>query len=125
MRATAAVQGVHEGQHYVRVDVGVCTVLPSLGRTRLFVYGRVQAQKRVSVAQDFLGLSRYDILQVSAPSFIRFQRSNSERVRRYTRFVLGKLIGFDSGEYDLPLTPSLQTEQLGLIGFRRRPSRCS
>ncbi|MEZ4698519.1 MAG: hypothetical protein R2832_19030 [Rhodothermales bacterium] len=117
VRATAAAQGVHEGQRYVRMDVGAYTVLPSLGRQRLFVYGRVQAQKGVSLAQDFLGLSRYDILQVSAPSFISFQSSNSERVRGYRSFVLGKLIGFGSVEYRVPLTPSLQTELLGLIGL--------
>ncbi|NNE36461.1 MAG: BamA/TamA family outer membrane protein [Rhodothermales bacterium] len=116
-RITAAAQGFNHDQKYLRLDVSSFRVFPSLWRQRLFVYGRAQAQFGESLAQDFLGLSRYDVFQVSAPTYISFQSSNSERVRGFRDFVLGKAILFGSIEYRIPLTRSLDTELLGLVGF--------
>lgn len=116
-RVTIAAQGFDRYENYIRFDVSSYRILPSWRLHRLFVYGRTIVQHGESLAQDFVGLSRFDGLQVAAPSFVNFQSTNAERVRGYRDFVLGKTILFGSVEYRVPLIPSLETELFGLVRF--------
>ncbi len=116
-RVTGAAQGFGNDQKYVRIDLSAYRVLPSIAMHRILLHGRVQLQRGESLAQDFIGLSRYDVFQISAPTVINFQSSNSERVRGFRDFVLGNAVFFGTIEYRIPLTRSLDTQLLGLIGF--------
>lgn len=101
---------------YATLDASAFKVLPSIGNQRVYIYGRFQAQFGNPVPQDFIGLSRFEKIEVDLPNEISFIQSNQlDRVRGYREFVAGDRVAFASVEYRMPFLPSLQTRILNSI----------
>jgi len=115
VRATGAASVLGGDSSFLRGDVAGYTLLPSVGKHRLYLYGRLQAQTGTPFPQDYVGLSRYDAIDLPLPGVVPIALGDAERVRGYRRYVLGDRVAFGSVEYRMPLAPSLQTEVLGLV----------
>jgi hypothetical protein len=116
LRTTAAAEVLGGDSSFLRGDVAGYRLLPGLGRHRLFLYGRLQAQAGSAFPQDYIGLSRYDALELPLPGDASvLTLGDAERVRGYRSYVLGTRVAFGRLEYRVPLAPSLQTEVLGLV----------
>lgn len=102
---------------YVEADLSAYTLLPSLGRHRLYVYGRFRAREGDARPQDIIGFSRFDDPQISATGVGALEFGTRERVRGHRQFAVGNRMAIASAEYRIPLTPSLNTRLLGLISF--------
>src|SRR5690606_22002100 len=63
VKAAAPILGADS--RFVRGDVAAYGILRSVGLHRLFAYGRMQAQTGPSFAQDFIGFTRHDHLQLA------------------------------------------------------------
>lgn len=109
--------GLDRRSSFVRSDAAAYAVLPSLGLHRLYVYGRATAQAGRPLAQDYVGLARYDGLRIALPAFIPLTLERNERVRGYRSPVVGNVVLFGSMEYRVPLVGDLQTSVLGLARF--------
>jgi hypothetical protein len=117
LRATAAARSVSERIGYVRLELGAYGIVRGFGMDRFFAYGRVQVQRGENLAQDYIGLSRYDEFQIAAPDIIEISFSDVERVRGYQEVVAGKSVWFGSVEHRIPIVGSLRTEFLGLVSL--------
>lgn len=115
LAATAAAPLLGADSRFLRADIAAYRVLPAPGLHRLFVYGRAQAQRGTAFAQDYLGFSRYDDVQLPLPGEVPFTLGDAERVRGYRRPALGNRVLFGSAEYRVPFLPDLQTRVLGLV----------
>ncbi len=103
---------------YIRSDLRAYTILPALGTSRFYVYGRAIAQWGDSFVQDFIGFSRFDDIQFGDPlPGLELLYSDSERVRGFSEYAFGNRMLFGSLEYRVPFLPSLNTSVLGLIRF--------
>lgn len=103
---------------FLTTDLSAYTVLPGVGKHRIYLYGRFQSQLGAPLPQDFIGFSRYDNIDLPLPhETIFFQAFEAERVRGYREFAAGKHIGFASAEYRIPFLPSLKTTLLGFLQF--------
>jgi len=101
---------------YTTLDASAFKILPSVGKQRFYLYGRFQAQFGDPVPQDFIGLSRFEKIEVNLPDEISFIQTNQlDRVRGYRDFVAGNRVAFASIEYRVPFLPSLQTRVLNSI----------
>ena len=114
LRATVAARDDKLTRGFVRGEVAAFGVIPSLGRQRIMLYGRAQAQQGESLAQDFIGLSRYDELKVATPDFVLISFREVERVRGFREFAVGNRVLFGTVEYRVPLS-SLRTTLLGSV----------
>lgn len=114
---TGAARMLGADREYLRGDLSAWAVLPGLGRQRFYVYGRVQAQTGRALAQDYLGFSRYDQVQLPLPGPLPLSFSDLERVRGYRPIVVGQQVLFGSLEYRIPLVPDLYTQVLGLVAL--------
>ncbi len=117
LRATGAAEVLGGDTSFLRGDVAGYSVLPSVGAHRLSLYGRLQAQTGASFPQDYVGLSRYDAVDLPLPGTVPFSLGNAERVRGYRRYVLGNRVAFGRAEYRMPLASSLRTDVLGLVAL--------
>jgi dipeptidyl aminopeptidase/acylaminoacyl peptidase len=117
VRATGAASILGGDSSFLRADVAGYRLVPGIGDHRLFLYGRLQAQTGSSLPQDYVGLSRYDAIDLPFPGAVPVTLGDAERVRGYRRYVLGNRVAFGSIEYRMPLAPSLQTQVLGLVGL--------
>lgn len=118
MRATGAANLLGTDTAFLRGDLAAYRILPGLmGRQRLYLYGRAQAQAGDLFAQNFLGFSRYDELQIGYPGILPIDLGDAERVRGHRAYALGNRVLFGSAEYRMPLVSSLQTEVLGIVSF--------
>jgi len=119
-RITIATKALGGRTEYIRPDVRAYTILPGLGNSRFYLYGRAIAQKGNSFNQDYIGFSRYDELQFGdlMPG-LDFIYSDTERVRGFSDYVVGDRMLFGTIEYRMPLLNSLQTQFLGLISLGR------
>jgi len=117
LRTTGAAEVLGGDSSFLRGDVAGYTLLPSVGQHRLFLYGRLQAQTGASFSQDYVGLSRYDAIDLPLPGAVPITLGDAERVRGHREYVLGNRVTFGSVEYRMPLLPSLRTEVLGLVGL--------
>ena len=117
LRATGTAEVLGGDTSFLRGDVAGYQILPGLGRHRIFLYGRLQAQTGSSFPQDYLGFSRYDAIELPLPGAVPISLGDAERVRGYRQYVLGDRVAFGSIEYRIPLAPSLRTEVLGLVGL--------
>lgn len=106
-----------ETRQFVRVDLSAYRIFPAIGMHRILLYARTQSQRGQTLAQNFLGLSRYDGLQINSPNFVQIEFSNTERVRGYRTFALGQTVVFGSFEYRIPLVQSLRTTLLGSVSL--------
>ncbi|ARA93583.1 hypothetical protein AWN76_010715 [Rhodothermaceae bacterium RA] len=117
LRATGAARVLGADRAYLRGDLAAYVVLPAVGRTRLFLYGRAQAQHGTSLPQDYLGLSRYDDVRIVLPGLPPVELGDAERVRGTRRYAVGDRVLFGSAEYRLPLLPDLRTRLLGVVSL--------
>lgn len=116
-QVTAATNVFGADTEYIRGDLSAYIILPGLGMHRLFLYGRAQAQAGTPLAQNILGFSRYDDIQLAIPGFLPVSLGDAERVRGYRSYALGNRVLFGSVEYRMPFIPSLQTHILGLVSL--------
>jgi hypothetical protein len=117
VRATGAAEVLGGDSSFLRGDVAGYGLLPSLGKHRLYLYGRLQAQTGSSFPQDYVGFSRYDEIELPFPGAVPVSLGDAERVRGYRSYVLGNRMAFGSLEYRMPFAPSLETEVLGLVAL--------
>lgn len=104
---------------FVRPDVQAYTVSRELGIGRFFLYGRAQAQFGRTLAQDVIGLSRYDDIDLQLPFLEPITLSDTERVRGYRTYAVGNRVLFGTVEYRLPPVFDLQTRLLGFLSLGR------
>ncbi len=83
--------------------------------TRVFVQGRATAVFGQQLAQDYVGLSRTDDVDVQLPFVGAVTLDDVERVRGYRRFAVGTRALFGSAELRAPVIGDLQTSILGLV----------
>lgn len=103
---------------FLTADLNAYTILPAIGLHRIYLHGRFQAQWGEPLAQDFIGFSRYDNINLNLPGEVPFVLFNeAERVRGYRSFVAGRQVAFGSVEYRMPFLPSLNTRILGLVSL--------
>lgn len=119
VQATGAARVLGGDHAFLRAEVAAFAVVPALGRQRVFLYGRAQAQVGTTLAQHQIGFGRYDAPRVavpvaSQPPLVLVER---ERVRGYRAYALGDRLLFGTLEYRIPLVPDLQTRLLGLVSF--------
>ena len=118
LRATGAAEVLGGDSSFLRGDVAGYRLVPSIGEHRLFLYGRLQAQTGAAFPQDYIGLSRYDAVELPLPGPVSvLTLGDAERVRGYRSYVVGTRVAFGTMEYRVPLTPSLRTQVLGVVGL--------
>ncbi len=117
LQLTAAGRVLGADSEYLRADLAGYSVLQSIGLHRIYIYGRAQVQLGESFAQDFVGLSRHDAVQIYLPNQLPLFLGDTERVRGYRSYALGNRMLFGTAEYRVPLLSSLQTRLLGLLSF--------
>ncbi len=102
---------------YATLDASGFKILPSVGRQRIYLYGRFQAQFGDPLPQNLIGFSRFEKIEVDLPDEISFIKINQlERVRGYRDFITGDQMAFATIEYRIPFLPSLRTRILdGII----------
>ena len=115
-RVTAGIPALG-GDAFVRPDVLGYWVSPSLGVGRLFAKGRATATFGETLAQDYVGLARYDDVDIPVPFLGALTLDDAERVRGYQTYAVGTRALFGSLEYRLPILFDLQTTVLGLARF--------
>lgn len=115
VRALATVGAATGGRaQFVRGDAAAYAILPGLGFHRVLVYGRVAVQAGDNLPQNYLGLSRFDEIQLSVPSYLPISFGRNDRVRGYTSALVGRSVAFGSVEYRAPLL-DLNTTLLGNV----------
>jgi len=102
---------------YATLDASGFKILPSIGKQRIYLYGRVQTQFGNPLPQNLIGFSRFEKIEVDLPEQVSFIHSNQlDRVRGYREFITGDQVVFATVEYRVPFLPSLRTRILdGII----------
>ncbi len=118
-RVTGGLPVLGSDAEFVRPDLSAFWVSPQLGIGRLYAYGRAQARFGSALAQDFVGLSRYDDIDLQIPFVEPITLSDTERVRGYRRYAVGDRLLFGTLEYRLPPVFDLQTRLLGFLELGR------
>ncbi len=107
------------GSAFARPDLSAFWVSPLLGIGRVYVYGRAQALFGRTLAQDIVGLARFDDIDLQLPFVDPVTLSDTERVRGYRRYAVGDRLLFGTVEYRLPPVFDLGTSLLGVVGLGR------
>ncbi len=112
--------GLDRRTAFARTDAAAYAVVAPPGLLsallhRVLVYGRATAQAGRPLAQDYVGLARYDGLRLFLPSFVPITLERNERVRGYRRPAVGNVALFGSVEYRVPLLADVQTGVLGIV----------
>ena len=116
-RVTAGVPALG-GDTFLRPDVLGYHVQPvGLGQTRLYLKGRATALVGETLAQDYVGLARYDDIDLQVPLVGALTLGDAERVRGYRSYAVGTRALFGSAELRMPILFDLQTTVLGLARF--------
>ncbi len=103
---------------FARPDLLAYATSPNLlGGVRLFARGRATAVFGEQLAQDYVGLSRFDDVDVQLPFVGAVTLDDAERVRGYRRYAVGTRALFGSVELRAPVIADLQTTVLGLVRF--------
>lgn len=113
-RVTAGAPILGSDNLFVRPDVLGYWVGPEVGVGRVFLKGRATAVVGEQLAQDYVGLARYDDVDVQLPYLGALTLDDAERVRGYRSYAVGTRALFGSLEYRLPILVDLQTSVLGL-----------
>ena len=103
------------GDAFVRPDLLGYWVTPSLGFGRFFLKGRATAVVGDQLAQDYVGLSRFDDVDIQLPLLGALTLDDAERVRGYRSYAVGSRALFGSVEYRMPVLFDLNTTLLGLV----------
>ncbi len=114
-RVTAGAPILGSDLCFVRPDLLGYWVGPTLGVGRVYVKGRATAVVGDQLAQDYVGLARYDDVDIQLPYLGALTLDDAERVRGYRRYAVGTRALFGSVEYRLPILFDLQTNLLGLV----------
>lgn len=117
LQLTAAARLLGADSEYIRSDLAAYGILQSIGYHRIYLYGRAQAQLGDAFAQNFVGLSRHDVVRVDVSNRIPLFLGDTERVRGYRSYALGNRLLFGTAEYRVPLLSSLETTLLGLVSL--------
>lgn len=105
---------------FVRGEIKAFHILPLLGQLNLYVYGKGQIESGSPLPQDYIGLSRYDNIEIGLPADVENLLGDyPERVRGYHTFISGSKVAFGSAELRIPLLPSLYTTLLGIISLEK------
>ena len=112
-RATVGVPALG-GDAFVRPDALGYWTSPALVGGRFFVRGRATAIVGETLAQDYVGLARFDDVDLQVPLFGALTLDDAERVRGYRSYAVGTRALFGSVEYRMPILFDLQTSLLGL-----------
>ena len=106
------------GDTFLRPDVLGYHVQPvGLGQARLYLKGRATALVGETLAQDYVGLARYDDIDLQVPLVGALTLGDAERVRGYRSYAVGTRALFGSAELRMPILFDLQTTVLGLARF--------
>ena len=103
------------GDAFVRPDLLGYWVTPTVGFGRFFVKGRATAVVGDQLAQDYVGLARFDDIDVQLPLLGAVTLDDAERVRGYPSYAVGSRVLFGSVEYRMPVLFDLDTTLLGLV----------
>ena len=117
LRSTVGAPVLGADTWFARPDLLAYATLPrfGLGGTRLYVEGRATAVFGQQLAQDYVGLSRTDDIDIQLPFVGAVTLDDAERVRGYRRFAIGTRALFGSVELRGPVVADLQTSLLGLV----------
>ena len=118
-RVTFGTPVLGSNNEFVRPDASAFWISPTVAIGRFFVYGRATAQFGNELAQDYVGLARYDDIDVQVPFLGSLTLDDSERVRGYRSYAVGNRVLFGSLEYRLAPLFDLQTRILGMIDMER------
>ena len=77
---------------------------PQIGIGRFYAYGRATAQFGKLLAQDYIGLSRYDDFDIQLPILGAITLDDAERVRGY--LAMPSATGFFSARLSTACRPS-------------------
>ena len=116
LRSTFGAPVLGSAFSFVRPDLLAFATLPTgLTGARVFARARATAVFGQQLAQDFVGLSRTDDVDVQLPFVGAVTLDDAERVRGYRRFAVGTRALFGSVELRAPVVADLQTNILGLV----------
>ncbi len=119
-RVTMASEALGGETEYIRPDLTSYVIFPGLSEHRFYLYGRAIAQWGDAFPQDYIGLSRYDDIQLGgALAGLDILYADAERVRGYRDYVTGNRLLFGTLEYRIPFADNLHTEILGIISLQR------
>lgn len=118
-RVTLGAPVLGSANQFVRPDLAAYTVLPAFSFGQFYFYGRATAIFGEPFAQDFVGLARYDDVDVQLPVLGAVTLDDAERVRGYRRYAVGDRVLFGTAEWRLPAVFDLDTKLLGLVYLDR------
>ena len=118
-RVTLGAPVLGSENEFVRPDVAAYTVLPAFGFGTFYLYGRGTVVFGRPFAQDFVGLARYDDLDVQLPVLGAITLDDAECVRGYRRYAVGDRVLFGTAEWRLPPVLDLSTTLLGVVELDR------
>lgn len=105
---------------YLRPDLQAYHVTaPVLGIGRFYLMGRATARFGDQLAQDYVGLSRYDDIDFQVPVYGAVTLDDAERVRGYRSYAVGNRVLFGTVEYRIEPLIDLHTTLLGGIKLGR------
>ncbi len=118
-RVTLGAPILGSNNQFVRPDLAAYWVSPQIGIGRFYAYGRATAQFGKLLAQDYIGLSRYDDFDIQLPILGAITLDDAERVRGYRSYAVGNRVLFGTIEYRLPPVIDLSTKLLGIVDLGR------
>ncbi|MCH7640193.1 MAG: PD40 domain-containing protein [Bacteroidetes bacterium] len=119
VRVTMGAPILGSNNQFVRPDLAAYWISPQLGIGRFYAYGRATAQFGELLAQDYIGLSRYDDIDIQLPILGSITLDDAERVRGYRSYAVGNRVLFGTLEYRLPPVIDLSTKLLGIVDLGR------
>ncbi len=118
-RVTIGAPILGSNNQFVRPDLAAFWVSPQFLIGRFYAYGRATAQFGDLLAQDYIGLARYDDFDIQLPIFGAVSLDDAERVRGYRSYAVGNRVLFGTLEYRLPPVFDLNTKLLGIVDLDR------
>ena len=110
-----AVPMLASSTEFIRSDITAFYILPLFWKANMFFHARNQIQWGSSLAQDFVGFSRYDNIRIAGLPVENLFFANAERVRGYREFAIGEQAAFASTEFRVPFLKDLRTKILGFL----------
>ena len=115
LRVNVGIPTLGADDAFVRPDLLAYHTTGEILGGRLFFKGRATATFGDALAQDYVGLARYDDLELEVPFVGALALDDSERVRGTRRYAVGTRALFGSAEYRLPILFDLNTTLLGAV----------
>lgn len=118
-RVTMGAPVLGSNNQFVRPDLAAYWISPPILIGRFYAYGRATAQFGELLAQDYVGLSRYDDFDIQLPILGAVTLDEAERVRGFRSYAVGNRVLFGTLEYRLPPVIDLNTKLLGIVELDR------